>query len=216
MKWNNHKEYEGKHAFMSPSNYHWLNYTDIVFESRYYSQYSQLIGTTVHQLAHDCISSRMKLSKHDVHIIQMYLWKAFIPKDAYDANRILTTLVPFVNDAIGFHMSSEILLFYNEFCFGTADAISYSDYDKTLRIHDLKSGLNPADMRQCHIYAALFCLEYNINPKKLKLIECRIYQNLEEQPVLVDQPSADYIQEIMDYIQLRSKNIESYLEREGR
>lgn len=213
MRWNNHKDYEGKHAFMGASNYHWLNYDQAALENRYYSQYSQLIGTTIHELAHDCILARIKLNKHDVHMVEMALYKAYIPKDAYDPNFILTNLIPFVNDAIGFRMSSEILLFYNEFCFGTADAISYNEFEKTLRIHDLKTGVNPAKIEQCYIYAALFCLEYNVDPRKLKLIECRIYQNCE---CLIDNPAANVILDIMDQIQRNTGLIKSYLEREGR
>lgn len=210
---NKHKEYEGKHAFMGASNYHWLNYDDITFEDRYYSQFSQTIGTVIHQLAHDCIVNRIKLNKHDVHLIEMTLCKAFIPRDAYDPNYILENLIPFVNDAIGFHMYSEILLYYNPFCFGTADAIGYSERDKILRIHDYKNGINPANIKQTYIYAALFCLEYNVDPKKLNLIECRLYQNLE---VLIDQPDAEIIRDIMDKIKHNTSLIHEFLERDGK
>lgn len=213
MIWNNHKELEGKHAFMGASNYHWVNYDDVTFEARYYSQFAQLIGTTIHQLAHDCIVSRTKLNKHDVHLVEMTLYKAFIPRSAYDPEIILANLIPFVNDAIGFHMSSEILLYYNQFCFGTTDAIGYYERDKILRIHDYKSGVNQADMRQLYIYAALFCLEYHVNPRTLNMIECRIYQNLE---VLIDNPSSDVIQEYMDKIVNRTELIKIFLERDGK
>lgn len=213
MQWNNHKELEGKHAFMGASNYHWTNYDDRTFEARYYSQFSQTIGTVVHKIAHDCIVSRTKLNKHDIHLIELTLWQAFIPKDAYDPGIILENLMAFVNDAIGFHMSSEILLFYNMFCFGTTDAIGYYERERVLRIHDLKNGSTPADMRQLYIYAALFCLEYKVDPKKLNLIECRLYQNME---VLIDQPSGDTIREYMDKIENRSDLIKTFLEREGR
>lgn len=213
MIWNNHKELEGKHAFMGASNYHWVNYDDATFEVRYYSQFSQVIGTAIHQLAHDCIVSRTKLNKHDVHLIEMTLYKAFVPKDAYDPNLILENLIPFVNDAIGFHMSSEILLYYNMFCFGTTDAIGYYEKEKVLRIHDYKNGVTQADIRQLYIYAALFCLEYHVNPKSLNLIELRIYQNLE---VLIDNPPGDVIQEYMDKIQNRTELIKIFLERDGK
>lgn len=213
MIWNNHKELEGKHAFMGASNYHWTNYDDITFEARYYNQFSQVIGTAIHQLAHECIVSRTKLNKHDIHLIELTLYKAFVPKDAYDANLILENLIPFVNDAIGFHMSSEILLYYNQFCFGTTDAIGYYERDKILRIHDYKNGVTQADIRQLYIYAALFCLEYHVNPATLNKIECRIYQNLE---VLIDNPTSDVIQFYMDKIQNRSELIKTFLEREGR
>lgn len=213
MIWNNHKELEGKHAFMGASNYHWVNYDDRTFEARYYSQFSQIIGTTIHQLAHDCIVSRTKLNKHDIHLVQMALYKAFVPRDAYDPSLILDNLMAFVNDAIGFHMSSEILLYYNAFCFGTTDAIGYYEKEKILRIHDYKNGVVAADIRQLYIYSALFCLEYKVNPRSLNLIELRIYQNLE---VLIDRPTGDVIQEYMDKIQNRTELIKTFLEREGR
>lgn len=213
MIWNNHKDLEGKHALMGGSNYHWFSYDDITFEARYYSQFSQTIGTAIHQLAHDCIVSRTKLNKHDIHLIEMTLYKAYVPKDAYDPWLILENLIPFVNDAIGFHMSSEILLYCNQFCFGTADAIGYYEREKILRIHDFKSGVTPSSIKQLYAYAAFFCIEYKINPKSLNLIELRIYQNLE---VLIDNPSGDTIQEYIDKIKNRTELIKMFLEREGR
>lgn len=213
MKWNNHKDYEGRHAFMGGSNYHWLNYDNEAFENRYYSQYSQSIGTALHQLAHDCIVSNIKLNKHDIHLIEMAMFKAYIPRDAYDPNYLLTNLIPFVNDAIGFHMSSEILLFVNEFCFGTVDAIAYNDFEKTLRVHDYKSGMIPAKIEQCYIYMAMFCIEYKIDPRKLKLLEARIYQNCE---CLIDNPSSDIILDIMNRIEKNTGLIQLYLTREGK
>lgn len=213
MKWNDHKEYEGKHAFMGGSNYHWLNYDSQAFENRYYSRYSQDIGTTLHQLAHECIVNRIKINKHDIHLIEMAMNKAFIPKDAYDPNLILMNLIPFVNDAIGFHMSSEVLLFVNQFCFGTADAIGYNEIERTLRVHDYKSGSTPAKIEQCYIYIAMFCIEYKVDPRKLKLIEARIYQNCE---CLIDNPSADVILDIMSVIEKDISLIKIYLNREGR
>ena len=70
-----------------------------------------------------------------------------------------------------------------------------------------------SNIKQLYIYAALFCLEYKVNPRSLNLIECRIYQNLE---VLIDNPTGDLIQEYMDKIQNRTELIKIFLEREGR
>lgn len=212
MLWNNHKDYEGKHAFMGASNYHWTNDNDDQFERRYYSQFASAIGTAIHALAHDCIVSRTKLNKHDVHLIEMTLYKAFIPKTAYNPQTILDNLAPFVNDAIGFHMSSEIVLFYNPLCFGTTDAIGYYETEKILRVHDYKNGETKADMRQLYIYCALFCLEYNVQPEKLNLIECRIYQSRE---ILIDNPAPEVIRHYMDLIKRKSDFIGTILERNG-
>ena len=159
MQWNDHHQLEGKHAFFGASNFHWVNWTDSIFENRYYGQFSTIIGTTIHELAHDCILNRTKINKHDKHLVELSLYHAFVPKDAYDPNAILENLIPFVNDAIGYHMSSEILLYYNSYCFGTCDAILFNEKDKILRIHDLKTGTTTAHFEQLLIYAALFCLE---------------------------------------------------------
>ena len=212
MQWNDHKQLEGKHAFLGASNFHWVNWNDQIFENRYYSQFSTTIGTAIHALAHDCILNRTKLNKHDRHLIEITLYHAYIPKDAYDPDDILINLIPFVNDAIGYHMSSEILLYYNNYCFGTCDAISFSEKERILRIHDLKTGTTTAHMEQLLIYAALFCLEYHKNPHQFKT-ELRIYQNFN---IVVEEPDANDIETFMNLIQERSQTIMSYLEREGR
>ena len=212
MQWNDHHQLEGKHAFLGASNFHWINWTDPIFENRYYSQFSTTIGTTIHALAHDCIINRTKLNKHDRHLIEISLYHAFVPKDAYDPDAILTNLIPFVNDAIGYHMSSEILLYYNSYCFGTCDAILFNEKDKILRIHDLKTGTTTAHFEQLLIYAALFCLEYHKNPRHFTT-ELRIYQNFE---VSINTPDPSEIESFMELIQNRSQLILSYLEREGR
>ena len=109
-------------------------------------------------------------------------------------------------------MSSEILLYYNNYCFGTCDAISFSEKERILRIHDLKTGTTTAHMEQLLIYAALFCLEYHKNPHQFKT-ELRIYQNFN---IVVEEPDANDIETFMNLIQERSQTIMSYLEREGR
>ena len=51
MSFNKHLELEGKHALLSPSKYHWLNYNDDDLLSAYKSSYAQAIGTSLHELA---------------------------------------------------------------------------------------------------------------------------------------------------------------------
>ena len=104
------------------------------------------------------------------------------------------TLNMFVNDAIGYKMRSEQILYFSEFCFGTADAICFRK--NMLRIHDLKTGTTPAHMEQLYIYAALFCLEYHFNPHDI-VTELRIYQNNE---MIVEEGDPDDISDIMDKI----------------
>lgn len=197
FRFNDHKDLEGKHALFSASGYHWLNYSKESFINKYYSQFSTVIGTAIHQLAHECIITNVKLNKHDVHLIEMTLNRAFVPREAYDPNEILDNLIPFVNDAIGYRMYSEIVVYYSPFFFGTADAIKYDEMNSILRVHDLKMGITPTKMEQLYIYCAEFCLEYKVDPRKIKTIETRIYQLGE---VLIDNPSGDYIYEIMEKI----------------
>jgi len=104
------------------------------------------------------------------------------------------TLYAYVNDAIGFKMDTEVVLFYSERFFGTADTISFRN--NFLRIHDLKTGKHTATIEQLEVYAALFCLEYRVKPHEIDM-ELRIYQNDE---VLYHNPDPEDIQAIMNHI----------------
>lgn len=170
MNFRKHFELEGKHAFLGASKWHWVNYDEEKLISYYQSQLAVQRGTELHEFAKRCIELNIKLPKSK------------------------KTLNMFVNDAIGFRMTPEQPLYFSEFCFGTTDAISFKD--NFLRIHDLKTGATPAHMEQLIIYAALFCLEYSIDPENID-IELRIYQSDE---VLVDNPEASIIRAIMDKI----------------
>ena len=106
----------------------------------------------------------------------------------------------YVNDAIGYRMTPEQVLYYSPFCFGTADTICYDERKKFLRIHDLKTGASPAHMEQLMIYAALFYLEYGdlyFFKPEVGNIELRIYQSDE---VVVYQPESSEILDISDKI----------------
>lgn len=169
MKWNNHLEMPDEdHAFLSPSNYHWLNYDNDKLQTVYTNKMSKEEGTWLHDLASRCIQKRIKLAKSK------------------------NTLNMFVNDCIGFRMRSEQKLVYSINAFGTTDAISFDG--KLLRIFDYKSGTTPASFKQLDIYAAYFCLEYNIDPYTIE-IEERIYQNSE---VFQSFPEGEYIRNVMN------------------
>ena len=99
-----------------------------------------------------------------------------------------------MNDAIGFKMKPEVVLYYSDFCFGTADAISFRD--DFLRIHDLKTGVTPAHVEQLMIYAAIFCLEYHKKPDQIGM-ELRLYQNNE---IVALEPDPKDIWDIMQKI----------------
>lgn len=185
MNFNNHSNLEGQHAFLGASKYHWINYD----ESKVAESYSKFLatqkGTVLHEFAAQCIRLGQKLPKSQ------------------------KTLNMYVNDAIGFKMIPEQVLFYSENCFGTADAISFRD--DLLRIHDLKTGVIPAHMEQLMIYAALFCLEYKIKPGNIET-ELRLYQNNE---ILYHNPTAEEIVPIMDKIITFDKIITKIREQEG-
>jgi hypothetical protein len=178
MIFNTHSDLYQRHAFLSPSNYHWLNYDDDRLEARFVASMAAQRGTDLHSLAHEAIRLGVKLAK---------------------SNKSLST---YVNDAIGFKMNCEQPLFYSENCFGTADTISFRR--GKLRIHDLKTGITAASEHQLEVYAALFCLEYSISPFDID-IELRIYQRDE---IRVFQPFAETILEIMDKIVLFDQQLE--------
>lgn len=170
MNFNKHSALEGQHAFLGASNYHWINYNDEKLADRYLTAIAVKKGTELHAFAAECIRLGEKLP------------------------RSTKTLNTYVNDAIGYMMTPEQVLYYSENCFGTADAISFRK--NVLRIHDLKTGSIPAHMEQLKIYAALFCLEYAVKPGDIS-IELRIYQSSE---VRIEKPTADDILPIMDKI----------------
>lgn len=126
----------------------------------------------------------------------MHLLKNNIPFRVIDLDRLFTNMVPYVNDAIGYRMQSEVHLKYSDLCFGTADAIGVRG--KQLRIHDLKTGTTPAHMEQLVVYTALFFHEYkrDYRPTTMK-VELRIYQNND---ILVYQPELEEIKNAMDRI----------------
>ena len=120
------------------------------------------------------------------------------------------TLPAFVNDAIGYRMKSEVVLFYSYYCFGTADAISFRN--NKLMIFDLKTGLKvKASMDQLKIYAALFCLEYGYDPHDI-IIELRIYQFDE---IRIEDGNADEIDDIMDQIKFFVGQTEEFYKEEA-
>ena len=50
MIFNQHSDLEGRHAFLSPSKYSWLNYDQDKLEEAYKRQYATQIGTLLHDL----------------------------------------------------------------------------------------------------------------------------------------------------------------------
>jgi hypothetical protein len=179
MNFNRHSELRDKHAFLSPSQYSWLNYDAQKLEARFHTVVGARRGVDLHALAHESIRLGVKLST---------------------ANRAMAT---YVKDAIAYRMTCEQTLYYSDNCFGTADTISFNR--NILRIHDLKTGITKTSEKQLEIYAALFCLEYHVDPRDIR-IELRIYQR---EDVRVFEPHPDLILRIMDTIVEFDKQIEA-------
>ena len=139
MNFNKHLDLVGQHAFLSASKYHWINYDEEKLMNAYSNYRAAQRGTALHDFACQAIRLGIPLKSRD-------------------------TLGMYVNDAIGFKMTPEQVLFYSYNCFGTADTISFRK--KFLRIHDYKSGVSPAHMEQLFIYEALFC--HGAKPNSLR------------------------------------------------
>lgn len=170
MHFNRHSGLDGRHAILSPSQYHWINYTDQKLSARWHSIRAAARGVALHKLAHDAITLGVKL-----------------PGNAKTLNK-------YVNDALKYELTSEQPLYYSDNAFGTPDTLGFKkDF---LRVHDLKTGIGKASEHQLEIYAALFCLEYGFSPFDIR-IQLRIYQNDE---VRIFDPFPDTIAHIMDKI----------------
>jgi len=152
---NRHPDYEGTHAILGASNYHWVNYDEEKLEDRLTSLDAARRGTRLHSLGAENISNRVYLctTRNEEHL----------------------ALAHYVNDAIDFDMTPEQVVKYTENCFGTADAIGFSEEDMFLRVHDYKSGISATSEKQLYVYAAYFCLEYGFRPYEMNG-ELRIYQ----------------------------------------
>jgi len=182
LRFNDHWDVEGKHAFLGASKYHWIRYDLEKMRRIWENKFKSEKGTRLHKLAAFCIKERIKLEHNG------------------------TTLSMYVNDAIGFRMTPEQVLMYNEDCFCTPDAISFDK--ELLRVHDLKTGEHPASFDQTRIACALFCLEYKVRPFEIEMI-MRIYQN--DQIFELNAEPAE-IQEIMDTIKSFTKEIQAMRE----
>ena len=188
MNFEKHSNLEGLHAPFSASQSSWLRYDDDKAIEVYLNKQAAVVGTKLHEWAKNTIDLGIKQP------------------------RSKKTLYAYVNDAIGFKMSTEVVLYYSNRFFGTADAISFRD--GMLRIHDLKTGKSGKiedHIEQLEVYAALFCLEYKVKPGDIN-IELRVYKNDE---VLYHNPTAEDILPIMDKIVHLNKLLEKIDTEEG-
>ena len=178
MIFTKHSNLEGLHAPFGASQSAWLRYDDEKILATYNNMKAKEMGTRLHAWAKETIDLGIKQP------------------------RSKKTIYAYVNDAIGYKMDTEVVLFNSPRFFGTADSICFRN--GTLRIHDLKTGVTKVHMEQLMIYAALFCLEYKIKPTDIE-IELRIYQSDE---VLYHNPAAEDIKSIMDRIIYLDKMLE--------
>ena len=186
MNFAKHSNLEGLHAPFSPSKSSWLRYDEDKAITVYRNMRAKEIGTRLHAWAKETIDLGIKQP------------------------RSKKTLYAYVNDAIGFKMSTEVVLYYSDYFFGTADAICFRN--NFLRIHDLKTGMHEASMEQLEIYAALFCLEYRVKPNELDGCELRLYQSDE---VICHVPDPKNILAIMNKIVQLNKALEQFNYSEG-
>lgn len=179
MNFVKHSNLEGLHAPFSASQSAWLRYDTEKALTVYDNMRAKERGTKLHDWAKRTIDLGIKQPRSN------------------------KTLYAYVNDAIGFKMSTEVVLYYSPYFFGTADAISFRN--NKLRIHDLKTGKS-GHMEQLEVYAALFCLEYKIKPGDIQM-ELRLYKDNE---VIVHEPTAEDILPIMDKIMSLNKALENF------
>lgn len=178
MNFRDHSDLQGKHAFLSPSNYHWINYDDEKLALRFTAAQAARRGTDLHEFAQKAIRLGIVMPKSR------------------------KTLYMYINDGIKYKMTPEQSLYYSENCFGTPDTIGFEN--KILRIHDLKTGISATSEVQLEVYASQFCLEYGVSPFEIK-IELRIYQRDE---VRVFHPLPERIEFIMERIINHDRQIE--------
>lgn len=176
----------GKHAFLSPSQAHWLKYDAEKLIRSYDTATARQKGTELHEFAANAIKFGIKLEDNG------------------------ETINKYVNDCIDHNMHPEQVLYYNEHCFGTADAISFEN--GVLKIFDLKTGVVvKGKMIQLIVYAAIFCLSYGIEPGLIR-IELRIYQYGEYREYI---PDVEEVLRVMDYIMMASNVLDKHLEQKG-
>ena len=174
LTFNRHSEYEGRHAYLSASKYHWIRYDNEKIADNFFTRMQTLRGTELHAFAAEAIRLGIKMRNDK------------------------QTLNAYINDALGFRMVPEQILVYSRNAFGTGDALSFRKergHSKfVLRIHDLKTGVTPTNVNQLEVYAAFFCLEYGFKPHEID-IELRIYQTDE---IKIYEPDPNDILHIMD------------------
>lgn len=227
---NDHSNLRGKHALFAPSQSAWLRYDDDKIIERVKNQFRTALGTEIHDFAASQIELGHKYSsvRELVKDVETYVYCKYtylseslvigdygkkllsnlrnVPKEVFEA------LKYYINDGISFKMNVEQGLQYSEHFFGHADTICFRN--NVLRIHDFKSGDNPAHIEQLKVYAALFCLEYEIKPSTITII-LRLYQwhNIEEVVINTETDGYEELIAIIDKI-ISSEKLIKNIEKE--
>lgn len=170
MRFSSHSELVGRHAFLAASKYAWIRYDEDHLYETFSSSMDAALGTRLHAFAAEAITLKIRMPDTPATINQ------------------------YINDAIGFRMTPEVVLKATDNAFGTADCVSFDS--NILRIHDLKNGVTPAKMDQLMIYACFFLIEYGFKPNEIKIV-LRIYQNDDVQEYI---PELDELAHIIDKI----------------
>ena len=182
MQWRKHSELEDKHAFLGASKYAWLNYDKDKTIEAFENHLAKERGTRLHAFAAEAINLGI-MAMQDNDTINIY-----------------------INDCIANNMSPEVTLYFSDNCFGTADAISFEN--NKLMIFDLKTGKGKTKFDQLEIYAALFCLEYELYPERIQM-ELRIYQN---NTFRKEEPTPERINYIIESIIEKDRILNEYWE----
>lgn len=227
---NDHNNLKGKHALFAPSQSAWLRYDEDKLAEKVRNQYRTTLGTEIHDFAaaqidlgHRYSSVREIIKDIETYIYCKYMYLSNDLTVGDYAKRLISSLntLPrevfetvkfYINDGVGFKMNVEQALVYSEHIFGHADTICFRN--NVLHIHDLKTGANTAHMEQLKVYAALFCLEYNIKPYDITII-LRIYQSGEFEEVVIE-PHTENYEELIAIIDkvISSEKIASMVEKE--
>jgi len=209
MQWHDHSKLRGKHSLFSPSQPGYVKLSGEEFKARLVTKEKAGLGTEIHDWCFVRISRRHKVNsvKELSKSIDEFIFDRYFNRDygflslegrrllsalSYVETKTFNTIKSYVNDAISFRLDPEIALVFSDRFFGHADAVGVAD--KTIRVHDLKTGSSPAHIDQLLLYDAFLCHEYGLNPNAYTH-ELRIYQN---DDILIGNPDGSDVQAVID------------------
>lgn len=166
MIFHKHPEFSETHAIFSPSQPYWINYDKQKTIDYFDRSRAQEKGTRLHAMVAEMIRCYL-------------LYGTPLPNTLSKKD----TIGLYFHDACKYRMEPEVTVVYSDICYGHIDALSFDEKKRILRIHDLKTGINPAKFLQLEVYAAQFFAEYANDiqyglqiPLESCAVELRIYQ----------------------------------------